>query len=99
MVGRQRHVPQRTCIGCGTVRPKRELVRLVRTPAGPVVLDKTGKLSGRGAYVCPDPACIQRAMTLGRLAERLKADAGQIDLDQLREQLKEIAEGVAGGGG
>ncbi|HLS88076.1 MAG TPA: YlxR family protein [Sphingobacteriaceae bacterium] len=98
-MGRQRHVPQRTCIGCNTVRPKRELVRLVRTPAGPVVLDKTGKLSGRGAYVCPDPACVERALTLGRLTDRLKADPDQIDLDQLREQLKEIAEGVAGGGG
>jgi len=44
-----RHVPQRTCVGCRTVRPKRELVRVVRTPEGTVELDPTGKRSGRGA--------------------------------------------------
>ena len=57
--------PQRTCVGCRRVRPKAELVRLVRRANGMVVREAAG--SGRGAYVCPDPACLQRAVKLGRL--------------------------------
>jgi predicted RNA-binding protein YlxR (DUF448 family) len=50
-------LPTRTCVGCRTARPKRELVRLVRQLSGDVVVDPSGKLNGRGAYVCPDEAC------------------------------------------
>jgi predicted RNA-binding protein YlxR (DUF448 family) len=50
-------LPTRTCVGCRTARPKRELVRLVRQPEGGVVVDPSGKLNGRGAYLCPDEAC------------------------------------------
>ena len=48
-----RKVPQRTCVGCGKVLPKKELVRIVRTPDNQVVVDKTSKKPGRGAYICP----------------------------------------------
>lgn len=67
-----RHVPQRTCVGCRTVRPKRELVRVVRTPAGDVTVDPTGKLSGRGAYVCPDLRCLDLALQGKRLERALQ---------------------------
>jgi uncharacterized protein len=67
-----RRVPQRQCVACGTLRAKRELVRIVRTPDGTVHVDRTGKLSGRGAYVCPDPACVDRALREERLARALK---------------------------
>jgi predicted RNA-binding protein YlxR (DUF448 family) len=50
-------LPTRTCVGCRTARPKRELVRLVRQLSGEVIVDPSGKLNGRGAYVCPDEAC------------------------------------------
>ena len=56
-------LPMRTCIACREEKPKRELLRVVRTPEGNVVFDTTGKLSGRGAYVCPNADCIQK---LGR---------------------------------
>ena len=67
-----KHVPQRTCIGCQVVRPKRELVRIVRTPAGEVVVDPTGRRPGRGAYICPDPHCLERALGGKRLERALE---------------------------
>ena len=54
---RKKHIPQRTCIICRTVRDKRDLVRIVRTPTQIVELDETGKAPGRGAYICRDGAC------------------------------------------
>ncbi|HEU4752192.1 MAG TPA: YlxR family protein [Armatimonadota bacterium] len=57
-----RRSPQRSCIGCRVVRDKRELVRVVHTPDGRFVLDTTGKIAGRGAYVCPSPACLALAV-------------------------------------
>jgi len=63
-----RPVPTRTCVACRTARPKRDLVRIVRTPAGQVVEDPTGRLAGRGAYVCPDGACRELALAKGGLA-------------------------------
>lgn len=68
----QRKVPMRTCVGCRTSRPKRELVRVVRTPDGDVTVDPTGKLSGRGAYVCPDVRCLERALKAKRLERALQ---------------------------
>ena len=54
-------IPMRMCTGCAAHRPKKELVRVVRTPDGTIELYLTGKKSGRGAYLCPDPACLARA--------------------------------------
>ena len=64
---RARHVPQRTCIVCRQVRPKRELIRVVRTPDGHIALDPTGKKSGRGAYLCARRSCWEPALHQGRL--------------------------------
>jgi hypothetical protein len=70
---RRRHVPQRTCIACRTVRPKRELVRIVRTPEGAVMVDETGKRSGRGAYICRQRDCWETALARRQLERALKA--------------------------
>src|SRR5215831_9604925 len=67
-----RHVPQRTCVACRQVRPKRELIRVVRTPAGHVELDPTGKKSGRGAYLCAKRSCWEPALRKGRLEHELE---------------------------
>ena len=56
-----RKIPQRQCVGCREMRDKRVLLRIVRTPEGEILLDSTGKKSGRGAYVCPDPECLKKA--------------------------------------
>ena len=56
-----RKIPQRQCVGCREMKEKKARLRIVRTPEGEVLLDGTGKKSGRGAYVCHDPACLKRA--------------------------------------
>jgi predicted RNA-binding protein YlxR (DUF448 family) len=64
---RPRHVPQRTCAACRAVRPKRELLRVVRTPQGHVELDATGKKAGRGTYLCARRECWDAGLRKGRL--------------------------------
>ncbi len=54
-------IPMRQCVGCREMKPKRELIRVVRAPQGTISLDFKGKAPGRGAYVCPDPECLKRA--------------------------------------
>ena len=54
-------VPQRQCVGCRTMKDKRELIRVVKSPEGDITLDATGKKSGRGAYVCPNAECLKKA--------------------------------------
>ena len=70
--GKRRHVPQRTCVGCREILPKRSMVRIVRSPNG-VVIDPTGKLAGRGAYLHDLRSCWEVGMK-GALASALKAE-------------------------
>ena len=63
-----RKIPQRMCVGCREKRDKKDLLRVVRTPEGQLVLDATGKRSGRGAYVCRDPQCL-KSRALERMLE------------------------------
>ena len=56
-----RKIPQRQCVGCREMKDKKALLRIVKTPEGEILLDSTGKKSGRGAYVCPDPECLKKA--------------------------------------
>lgn len=65
-------VPERMCVACHRMRPKRELVRIVRTPAGEVKVDPTGKVSGRGAYVCPEAPCVETGLKERRLQHALE---------------------------
>ena len=58
---KQRKIPQRQCVGCRTMKDKKALVRIVKTPEGEICVDATGKTSGRGAYICPDAQCLQKA--------------------------------------
>ncbi|NLG83560.1 MAG: YlxR family protein [Firmicutes bacterium] len=88
-MAKQRKIPQRTCLGCQTVRPKREMLRIVRTPTGEVIVDPTGKKAGRGTYVCPDRACLERALSGDRLTRALETPIGPELLAFLREQLVE----------
>lgn len=68
---RPRHVPERTCVACRTSKPKRELLRIVRTPLGHIELDPGGKKSGRGAYLCARRSCWQTALKKSRLEHEL----------------------------
>ncbi|MBQ4140808.1 MAG: YlxR family protein [Clostridia bacterium] len=68
----QRKIPMRQCLGCNEHKPKIELVRILRTPEGEITLDLTGKKSGRGAYLCKDPACLKKL----RRSRRAEANLG-----------------------
>lgn len=78
---RHKHVPQRTCVVCRRQFDKRRLTRVVRTPAGDVVIDPTGKRSGRGAYLCDQPACWDKAIRhAGILNQALNAQMSEAEL-------------------
>jgi predicted RNA-binding protein YlxR (DUF448 family) len=87
---RPKHVPQRTCVGCRSVLPKRELIRLVRRPDG-IVMDPTSKLAGRGAYIHNQRSCWERGLK-GTLAHALKVTLTPADLDHLREFMLTLPE-------
>jgi len=70
--GKRRHIPQRTCVGCREVLPKRSMIRIVRSSQG-VVIDPTGKLSGRGAYLHELRTCWESGLK-GALANALKTE-------------------------
>lgn len=79
----QRKIPVRRCVGCNAQKPKRELVRVVRSPDGTVSVDLTGKKAGRGAYLCPSAACLAKA----RKAKRLENAFGVPVPDDVFERL------------
>lgn len=85
-----RKIPLRTCVGCGTTHDKRELLRVVRLPDGQVLVDPSGKRSGRGAYICPDPSCLDKALKNQRLEHALTMPISDMVLEQLRGAVKPI---------
>lgn len=80
---RRRHIPQRTCIICRRVAGKRDLIRIVRTADQGVIVDPTGKRNGRGAYLCRDKACWQKALRSQALERHLKTTLQEQDLAAL----------------
>lgn len=84
---RVRKIPQRMCVGCRQMKGKKELIRVVRTPDQQVLLDKTGKKSGRGAYVCANPECFNQAVKGNRLQKALECQIPESVLEELRREL------------
>ncbi len=80
----------RTCVGCRTTRPKRELIRIVRDPQGELHVDSTGKLSGRGAYICPDIACFDAAVKGKRLEKALERPISPELVEELRQRVQAV---------
>lgn len=81
---KQRHVPQRTCIGCRETEAKRGLVRVIRTPDGRVEIDPTGKKAGRGAYIHQSRRCWDEALKKDRLSRALRVAVPPPDRETLR---------------
>lgn len=75
------------CVGCQEMKPKKLLIRVVRTPEETIVIDSTGKRSGRGAYICPDPECLNKALKGKRLEKALQRAVTQEVLDALKQRL------------
>ena len=70
-MAQQKKIPMRMCSGCMEHKPKKELIRVVRTPEGEIRVDFTSKQSGRGVYICPDIACLRKAMKAKRFERAL----------------------------
>ena len=86
----QRRVPQRMCVVCRSTADKRSLTRLVRTPDDGVQLDPTGKRNGRGAYLCDQRACWERALTTDVLAKALRTTLTAADLERIQAAQPEL---------
>ena len=81
--------PQRQCVGCREMKDKKSLLRVVKSPEGAVSLDFVGKKPGRGAYVCPDPACLKRARKSRALERAFSAPLPPEVWDALEAQMRE----------
>ena len=84
----QKKIPQRQCMGCRERKAKRELIRVVRTPEGTVSLDFGGKMNGRGAYLCPNPECLKKAMKANSLGRALEIEIPQSVYDALLREME-----------
>ncbi|MBE6546364.1 MAG: YlxR family protein [Ruminococcaceae bacterium] len=82
-----RKIPQRQCLGCNEHKPKKELLRVVRSPEGEISLDFTGKKSGRGAYICPDLRCLKKARKSRRIDRSLDCTVPDEVYDQMESEL------------
>ena len=84
---KQRKIPQRMCVGCQEMKNKKELLRVVRTPEGDVVLDPSGKKAGRGAYVCANEPCFTQSYKQKRLERALKHPVSPDVYESIRARL------------
>ena len=83
-----KHVPMRMCNGCGEMKSKKELVRVVKSKEGEISLDLTGKKAGRGAYICSNLECLQKARKARRLEKAFSARIPDEIYDDMEQQLK-----------
>ncbi len=81
-------IPQRQCVGCRTMKDKKSLLRVVKTPEGDILLDATGKKSGRGAYVCPDSECLKKARKSRALERALETAIPDAVYEALVQQME-----------
>lgn len=87
---KQRRVPMRMCVGCREMKPKKELLRAVRSPEGEVSLDTTGKKPGRGAYCCYNAECLRRALKQGQLDRQLEVKLSPEVNAQLTQTMNDL---------
>lgn len=86
-------IPIRTCIGCGAEKPKKELIRIVKTAEDAFFLDETGRMNGRGAYICRDPECIRRAWKTRGLDRSFRQPVSREIYDRLEKEMVTLADG------
>ena len=80
-------IPQRKCLGCMETFPKKDLIRVVRTPEGDVCIDLKGKMSGRGAYICKKEACLKKAIKSKRIQTNLEVTISDELIESLSKEL------------
>ena len=82
-------IPMRMCLGCGEMKPKKELIRAVKSPEGEISLDLTGKKSGRGAYICSDINCLKLARKAKRFEKSFECRISDEVYDTMERELNE----------
>lgn len=87
---KEKKVPMRMCVGCREMKPKKELLRVVRSPEGAVSIDVTGRRPGRGAYVCHDPECLKRAIKQKQLERAFECPLGEEARASLLQELESL---------
>ena len=85
----QKKIPQRQCMGCRERTNTRDMRRVVRETSGNVTLDFSGKLNGRGAYVCPDPECLKKARKAKSLERSLETPIPEEVYDRLEKEMQQ----------
>ena len=89
----QKKIPQRQCMGCRERKAKRDMIRVVRTVDGNVCLDFSGKLNGRGAYICPDPECLKKAQKAKSLERSLEVPIPEEVYQRLSKEMEGAGRG------
>lgn len=87
---KRKKIPMRMCIGCREMKPKNELIRIVKTPDNNVEIDPTGKKSGRGAYVCKNDRCIEASMKENQLSKALDINVTKEIVSKIKEELSNL---------
>ena len=82
-------IPQRTCLGCGETKPKKELIRIVKQNDGQIFIDKTGKANGRGAYICNNVECLNKLIKTKRLEKSFEMKIEASIYEELRKSIEE----------
>lgn len=84
-----KRLPQRTCMGCNSKKYKKDLIRIVKNKNGEIKIDLTGKMDGRGTYICKDKECLNKVIKTKRLSRIFETEIQ----DDIYEELKKIIEG------
>ena len=89
----KKKIPMRKCVGCGEMKPKKELMRILRDQEGEFMTDTTGKKNGRGAYICFSKECFRKAVKNKGLERSFRQTIAQEVYDRLEKEMGAIAEG------
>ena len=83
-------IPMRQCIGCGLMREKKQMIRVVRMPEGEMTLDRSGRMNGRGAYICPSRECLEKAIRNRGLNRSFRTEVSAEVTERLRQEIADI---------
>ncbi|MBQ6845408.1 MAG: YlxR family protein [Agathobacter sp.] len=84
-------VPMRQCVGCGEMKSKKELLRVIKTPEEEIILDATGRKNGRGAYICASMECLKNAQKKRGLERSLKVSIPEDVYESLEQEMRKVA--------
>ena len=86
----QKRIPMRQCVGCREMKPKKELIRVVKSPEGQISLDFRGKAPGRGAYVCRNTECFEKAVKAKRFQKALSCAIPDEVTERMRQEMEKV---------